>query len=296
MGRRNSFRRKALASSVFLNPPGVCLWSQRQIKALAGSARHRGCLIQIAILISFIIQCHIRILHPLCHRAVRLWTFLVETTAAPYEYLLASQDIISECRKDIKVSFIGRTFLQLHISNKPSNKGVHRQAQEVSRKSMSSHIFFCHNHNFEGGIHHKQAGKYRRRRWGFSSSKDPTDGAVSSSFQQGLHKGSHCCRKMTVPIVNQRPKCLSEGSLFIIGCLCTYIVQDKHEELLRSSKELCTLSCSQGGEWLLHTQSTPQTESLWWHSREDRKVIRTPCIPEVKDILDQHVCLETFGF
>ena len=31
IGRRRSFRRKAFASSVFLNPPGVCLWSPHQM-------------------------------------------------------------------------------------------------------------------------------------------------------------------------------------------------------------------------------------------------------------------------
>ena len=39
IGRRKSFRRKALASSVFLSPPGVCLWSPHQITRHLRGAR-----------------------------------------------------------------------------------------------------------------------------------------------------------------------------------------------------------------------------------------------------------------
>ena len=49
-----------------------------------------------------------------------------------------------------------------------------------------------------------------------------------------------------------------KGLLFNIECMCTYIVQNQHKKLMRSSKEFQTLSCDQRSEELSNKQSTSQ--------------------------------------
>ena len=129
--------------------------------------------------------------HPLGNWTVWLRAFLVEATSTTNDHLFSAQDVIVEGRWNIQPRFAGWTLFELRDTHQSTNfvfyGGGVLERLNVLGKGMCRCILFG-DHHAEHRAHSEQAPNHCDSCPSFSCPKNSIDGAICSSFHDGLHQ------------------------------------------------------------------------------------------------------------